>query len=61
MKHEIIKESFIKILAGEKGREIEYSCLYISEYLLPFDKYTYYKELCGLFAIKNRMNNNPFS
>ena len=57
----MIKESFIKILAGEKGREIEYSCLYISEYLLPFDKYTYYKELCGLFAIKNRMNNNPSS
>ena len=46
---------------GKKGREIEYSCLEMSEYLLPFNNNLTIEEKCEIFAIRNRMVNIPFN
>ena len=46
---------------GKKGREIEYSCLEMSEYLLPFNSNLTTEEKCEIFAVRNRMVNIPFN
>ena len=46
---------------GKKGCEIKYSCLEMSEYLLPFNDMLTNEEKCELFGIKNRMVNIPFN
>ena len=46
---------------GKKGRGIIYSCLEMSEYLLPFNNNLTIEEKCEIFAVRNRMVNNPFN
>ena len=43
---------------GKKGIELEYSCIEMAEYLLPFNRQTV-EDKCELFAVKNSMINIP--
>ena len=65
---EIIKErlnqvslKYLMDKRGKKGSEIRYSCVEMSEYLLPFNNELTIEEKCELFAVKNRMINIPFN
>ena len=65
---EIIKErinqvslKYLMDKRGKKGCEIKYSCLEMSEYLLPFNNELTIEEKCELFAVKNRMINIPYN
>ena len=43
---------------GKKGIELEYSCIEMAEYLLPFNRQTV-EDKCEIFAVKNSMINIP--
>ena len=44
---------------GSKGSEINYTCLEMSEFLLPFNNKLTISEKCELFAVRNRMIDIP--
>jgi hypothetical protein len=59
---ERIKENALIYLTGkrgEKGKEMDYSCLEMAEYLQPFNDQLTLKQKQEMFSIKNRMYNLP--
>ena len=54
-------EVFIKIAKGEKGKEIKYISLEMSEYLQPINQKLSIEEKCEMFSIRNRMINIPYN
>ena len=63
LKKEMKKNAF-KYLSkkrGQKGSEIEYSCLEMSEYLQPTNTELTVEQKCEVFAVRNRMINIEYN
>ena len=59
---ERIKENALMYLTGKqgkKGKEIEYSCLEMAEYLQPFNNQLTIEQKREMFSIKNRLYDIP--